>query len=469
MDSKDLPFAPVSELAPKIASGAVKPGALLEACIGRIEKTEPALNAFITKTFDTARRDAEEREAEVRRGILRSPLHGIPVAVKDNVDLAGVATTAGSGILKDNLVGGTATCAVRLLEAGALILGKTNLQEFARGPTGADSHFGPTLNPWDPDRTSGGSSSGSGAAASSGMAVAALGSDTGGSVRIPAAFCGIAGIRPTYGRVSRAGVVPLGLSFDTLGPLTRTVEDAAIFLQAMAGPDPLDHTTGNEPPPAFRARIGEGVEGLIFGVPTNHFWPGMDGEVEKLAWEAVSALEAMGGRVIEMEIPWAEHGVAAYSVIVGAESAEYHRTYLRERRDAYTSTGADFFEESLFIPAWRYVQAQRVRTLFLRQAAAVFRKVDAVLTPTVPITPPTIADCLDGNKTWAAILHCTAPFSPLGSPVLQVPCGFTRAGQPAGLQIAGRWGEEALLFRIGTAYERAHPWWRRRPPLAGAE
>ncbi|MDP6484020.1 MAG: amidase, partial [Nitrospinota bacterium] len=352
---------------------------------------------------------------------------------------------------------------------GALILGKTNLQEFARGPTGADSHFGPTLNPWDPDRTSGGSSSGSGAAASSGMAVAALGSDTGGSVRIPAAFCGIAGIRPTYGRVSRAGVVPLGLSFDTLGPLTRTVEDAAIFLQAMAGPDPLDHTTGNEPPPAFRARIGEGVEGLIFGVPTNHFWPGMDGEVEKLAWEAVSALEAMGGRVIEMEIPWAEHGVAAYSVIVGAESAEYHRTYLRERRDAYTSTGADFFEESLFIPAWRYVQAQRVRTLFLRQAAAVFRKVDAVLTPTVPITPPTIADCLDGNKTWAAILHCTAPFSPLGSPVLQVPCGFTRAGQPAGLQIAGRWGEESLLFRIGTAYERAHPWWRRRPPLAGAE
>ena len=279
MDSKDLPFAPISELAPKIASGAVKPGALLEACIGRIERSEPALNAFITKTFDTARRDAKEREAEIRRGILRSPLHGIPVAVKDIVDLAGVATTAGSGILKDKRAGGTATCAARLLDAGALILGKANLQEFARGPTGADSHFGPTRNPWDPDRTSGGSSSGSGAAASSGMAVAALGSDTGGSVRIPAAFCGLAGIRPTYGRVSRAGVVPLGLSFDTLGPLTRTVEDAAIFLQAMAGPDPLDPTTGKEPPPDFRAWIGEGVGGLTFGVPVNHFWPGMDGEV----------------------------------------------------------------------------------------------------------------------------------------------------------------------------------------------
>jgi aspartyl-tRNA(Asn)/glutamyl-tRNA(Gln) amidotransferase subunit A len=194
----------------------------------------------------------------------------------------------------------------------------------------------------------------------------------------------------------------------------------------------------------------------------------MDGEVEKLAREAVSALAAMGGRVVEVEIPWAEHSAAAYSVIVGAESAEYHRAYLRERRDDYASPGADFFEEGLFIPAWRYVQAQRVRTLFLRQAAAVFRKVDAVLTPTVPISPPTVADCLDGNKTWAAILHCTAPFSTLGSPVLQVPCGFTRAGHPAGLQIAGRWGEEAVLFRIGAAYEQAHPW-RRRPPLAGAE
>ena len=332
MDSKDLPFAPVSELAPKIASGAVKPGALLEACIGRIEKSEPALNAFITKTFDTARRDAKEREAEIRRGILRSPLHGIPVAVKDIVDLAGVATTAGSGILKDNRAGRTATCAARLLDAGALILGKTNLQEFARGPTGADSHFGSTRNPWDPDRTSGGSSSGSGAAASSGMAVAALGSDTGGSVRIPAAFCGLAGIRPTYGAGEPGGGRPAGAELRHPGPPHPDGRGRRHFPPGHGRPGPArPHDREGAAARLPRPDSGEGVGGLTFGVPANHFWPGMDEEVEKLAREAVAALEEMGGRVVEVEIPWAEHSAAAYSVIVGAESAEYHRAYLKER------------------------------------------------------------------------------------------------------------------------------------------
>ncbi|MBI3128610.1 MAG: amidase [Candidatus Tectomicrobia bacterium] len=466
MSADSLAFSSIAGLVPRIANGEVRPTEVLEACIARIEAHDPLINAFITRTFDLARRQAREREGELARGFCRGPLHGVPVALKDLLDLEGFPTTAGSRILKDHVPRSTAPAVRRLIEAGAVILGKTNLQEFARGGTGADSFFGPSRNPWDTNRTTGGSSSGSGAAVAAGFALGALGSDTGGSVRLPAAFCGLAGIRGTYGRVSRSGAVPLGRSFDAVGPLARTVEDAAILLQAIAGPDPADPSTGRAEPPDFRAEIGRGVEGLTLGVPSNYFWPGYDREVEGLARAAVSELERQGARLVEVEVPWAVLGQVAYAAVVGPESAEYHLPFLRERREEYVSPGADFFEQSLFIPGWRYVQAQRARTLFIRQAAALFRRVDAILTPTIPIQPPAIADCLDGMKTWAPISHATAPFSTVGVPAVQVPCGFTRLGLPAGLQIAGRWGEEALLVRIAAAYERAHPWWKRRPPVA---
>lgn len=458
------PFSPITELAPRIASGEFSPSDLLETCIRKIEENDSSINAYISRTFDLARRHVESLEAELTLGGSRGPLHGIPIALKDLIDLEGFPTTAASAILKDNMASGTAHCAQKLIDAGAVIIGKTNLQEFARGGTGVNSHFGPTKNPWDITRTPGGSSSGSAASVAAGMSVAAVGSDTGGSVRCPSAFCGLTGIRSTYGRVSRSGVVPLGLSFDNIGPLTRTVEDCALLLQAMAGPDPADPTTGKNPPPDFRAGIGKGVEGLTFGVPTNHFWPGFEPEVEGIVREAIVEMEKLGARLIDVEIPWATLGEIAYAGIVGPESAEYHRKNLRDRRKDYTGPGADFFEQSLFIPGWRYVQAQRARTYFIRQAASLFRKVDAILTPTTPILPPTIEDCLDGTKAWAPTSHCTVPFSPIGNPVLQVPCGFTQNGLPVGLQIAGRWGEEALLFQIGAAYESVNLWWKRRPP-----
>ncbi len=449
MRSDDLPFLPVSELAPRIASGEVKPAGLLESCIGRIESEDPKFNAFITLTFDMAREQAADREEEIRKGRIRGPLHGIPVAIKDLFDLEGFPMTAGSRILKDNVSSQTAESVRRLLEAGAVIVGKTNLQEFARGGTGANSFFGPTLNPWDPLRTPGGSSSGSAAAVAAGMAVASIGSDTGGSVRIPAAYCNLAGIRPTFGRVSRAGAVPLGLSFDTVGPIVRTAGDASILLQAMAGPDPSDPATGSSKAPDFSGDLERGVEGMTFGVPTDHFWPGLDPEVEGIVREAISGIERLGGKIREVEVPWAGLGRIAYAAVVGPESADYHREFLRDRREDYVSPGADFFEQSLFIPGWRYVQAQRARTLFIRQAAEVFRSVDAILTPTSAVAPPTIEECLDGMKVWAPISDCTAVFSTIGNPVLQVPCGFTRAGLPVGLQIAGRWGEEARILGAG--------------------
>ncbi|MEE9240922.1 MAG: amidase [bacterium] len=464
MDRNALPFAPITELVSRIASSEVKPTELLESCIARTESEDPSLNAFITRTFDLAREQAAKREDEIQKGQIRGPLHGIPVAIKDLFDLEGFLMTAGSRILKDNVSTGTAECVRRIIEAGAVIVGKTNLQEFARGGTGANSFFGPTRNPWNLNCTPGGSSSGSAAAVAAGMTVASLGSDTGGSVRLPASYCNLVGIRSTYGRVSRAGAVPLGLSFDNAGPIARTVEDAAILLQAIAGPDPADPSTGSSPAPDFRAELERGVKGLTFGVPTNHFWPGLEPEVEEIVRGAITVFENLGGKVIEVEVPWARLGQIAYAAVVGPESAEYHRVHLRERREEYISPGADFFEQSLFIPGWRYVQAQRARTLFIRQAAELFRSVDAILTPTSAIAPPTIEDCLDGMKVWSAISDCTAAFSTIGNPVLQVPCGFTKAGLPVGIQIAGRWGEESLILGAGAAFEKSKPLWKKRPP-----
>jgi len=465
LSNADLSFLPITELAPRIASGDVKPTVLLEACIDHIEADDERVNAFITRTFDFAREQAAALEAEARRGDVRGPLHGIPIAIKDLFDLDGFPMTAGSKILKDNVATGTAESVRRLIEAGAVIVGKTNLQEFARGGTGANSFFGPTRNPWNLRCSPGGSSSGSAAAVASGMAVAALGSDTGGSVRLPAAYCNLVGMRSTYGRVSRAGAVPLGLSFDVVGPITQTVEDGALMLKVMAGPDPADPTTGSKPPPDMCDMLNSSLAGLTFGVPTNHFWPGLEPEVEEIVREAIAGFERMGARIREVEIPWAKLGQIAYTAVVGPESADYHRAYLRDRRDEYVSPGADFFEQSLFIPGWRYVQAQRARTLFIRQAAEVFQTVDAILTPTSAIAPPSIEDCLDGMKVWGAVSDCTAAFSTIGNPTLQVPCDFTKAGLPVGLQIAGRWGEEALILGAGAVFEKSKPLWRLRPPM----
>ncbi len=464
MKPDELLHRPITELASLIQNGEAKPSEVLESHVARIEAADPTINAFIKTTFDLAREQAGRLDSEIAGGNYRGPLHGIPIALKDLFDLEGHPTTAGSRILGKTAALETADCVRRLIDAGAVIVGKTNLQEFARGGTGANSAFGPARNPWSLEHTPGGSSSGSAACVAAGMAAAALGSDTGGSVRLPASFCNLVGIRSTYGRVSRAGAVPLGLSFDNVGPLARTVEDAALILGAIAGPDPKDPTTGTRPAPDFLGNMNEGVRGMTLGVPTNHFWPGEDAEAEAVVRESIARFEKLGAEIIEVEIPWARLGQVAYAATVGPEGAEYHRKFLENHRDGYVSPGADFFEYSLFIPGWRYVQAQKARTFFIRQAAEVFRRVDAVLTPTVAIAPPTIADCLDGMKMWPIVSDNTAAFSTIGNPVLQVPCGFTKAGLPVGLQIAGRWGDEARLFRIGKALEDDNPLWKMRPP-----
>ena len=318
MNPDELLHRPITELASLIEGGDAKPSETLEAHIARIERLDATINAFTRTTFDLAREQAERLDAELTQGNYRGPLHGIPVALKDLFDLEGHPTTAGSRILGKSAAGETAECVQRLIESGAVIIGKTNLQEFARGGTGANSAFGPARNPWSLEHTPGGSSSGSAACVAAGMAAAALGSDTGGSVRLPASFCNLVGIRSTYGRVSRAGAVPLGLSFDNVGPLARTVEDAALILQAIAGPDPKDPTTGTNPEPDFLESLNEGVRGVTLGVPTNHFWPGEDTEAETIVREAIARFEMLGAKLVEVEIPWARLGQVAYAADRGA-------------------------------------------------------------------------------------------------------------------------------------------------------
>ncbi|MFQ5913768.1 MAG: amidase [Nitrospinota bacterium] len=467
MGTDDLAFLTVSELASRIRRGDLSPVEITEACLARIESLDGKLNAFIAVTAEEARRAARQAEREIRDGLDRGPFHGIPFALKDLIEVEGVPMTAASKILENYVPRRTATAAARLLEGGGVLLGKTNLQEFARGPTGVDSHYGPTSNPWDLSRISGGSSSGSGAAVAGGLAPAAVGSDTGGSIRIPAALSGIVGIRPTYGRLSRYGAVPLGLSFDTLGPMARSVEDAALMLSVIAGHDPLDPSTGKYPVPDYRASLeknrGKGLKGIRLGLPSNYFFPGRDPEVEVLVRDAAGVLEGLGAEVREVEIPFVEYGTATYVSVVGAESAHYHRPFLQTRRYDYAGPTADFFEMGLFIPGWRYLKGQQARVLFLRQFAGVFQEVDAVITPTVPIAAPPI----DASDDWPPILHCTLPFSAVGVPALSIPCGFTRAGLPAGLQIVGRWWEEENLFQIGAAYEAATAWHTRIPTFRG--
>ncbi len=468
MPPGDLAYLTVSELGALYRKRALSPVEVTEACLSRIEAHDDKLNAFITVTADQARAAAKRAEEELRSGTDRGAIHGVPVAMKDLIEIEGIRMTAGSKILEQNVSRVTATVARRLEEGGAVLLGKTNLQEFARGPTGVDSHFGSSSNPWDVTRIAGGSSSGSGAAVAGGMAPAALGSDTGGSVRIPAALCGIVGIRPTYGRVSRYGAVPLGPSYDSIGPMTRTVEDAALMLAVIAGLDSMDPSTRDVLVPDYAEYLAEcrggDLKGTRMGIPRDFFFPGFDMEVEDIVRDAVGVLEGLGAEVREIDIPFAEFSSAAYLSVNGPDSGLYHLPYLRANREDYMTLTAEFFELGLFVPGWRHRQGQAARRLFLRQTAELFREVDVILTPTGPV----VATPIKESNDWRPFLLCTMPFSSVGVPALSVPCGFTGAGMPVGMQLVGKWWEETNLFRIGGIYESAVDWGSRRPDFENA-
>ena len=462
--SADLHWLSVAEAAQLIAARKLSPVELTEASLRRIEQLEGRLNAFITVDGDAAMTAASEAADEIAKGGAHGPLHGIPIALKDIFGVAGVRMTAGSKILSENVASEDAEATGRLKAAGAVVLGKLNLHEFAFGATGVNPHYGAARNPWDLERITGGSSSGSGASVAAGECAAALGTDTGGSIRIPASLCGIVGLKPTYGRVSKRGVLPLSWSLDHVGPMTRTVEDAAIVLQAIAGRDADDASTVGEPVPDYMQMLRQGVQGLRIGIPKEFFFENLHPEVESAVRSAIGLLGEMGADLTEADVPLISEIPAGVTAIMLPEALAYHQKWMSERPDDYGDDVRYRLELGATFLAVHYVQAQRFREMAVAAwREEVFPKVDLIVTPTTPITARPIEEG-DLQVTFN-LIRFTNPLNFLGVPAISIPCGFTGEGLPVGLQLVGRWWDEASVLRAAYAYEQATDWHERRAPI----
>ncbi len=442
---------------------------ITDECLARIDRLGPTLRAFITVDADGARRVAKERDAELAAGRARGPLHGVPMAWKDLCASAGLPTSCGTRTRDYFVSEAPCTAVARLTAAGAITLGKTNMTELALGPFGDNAHHGHVQNPWRSGHCSGGSSSGSGSAISAGLALGAIGSDTGGSIRLPAACCGIVGVKPTYGRVSRAGAMALSWSNDHLGPMARTVRDAALMLGVMAGWDSADPTTSRRRVPDYLAGIDAGVRGLRLGVPANYYFDEVDAEIVTAVREAARQLGELGARVTEVRVPDPIPLAEATGVVSRAESATIHERLLRERPQELQPVVRARLEFGLHLSAHDYLQALRSRGRLTREfLRAVFSQVDLLLAPTIPEPAPEIAAVTTGRvediiARMGRFSRLTRPFNGLGLPVLSLPCGFSTRGLPLALSIVGRPFDEATVLRAGQAYERAAGWVSRRP------
>jgi aspartyl-tRNA(Asn)/glutamyl-tRNA(Gln) amidotransferase subunit A len=446
--------ASISELAPLLRRKEISPVEIVRQCLERIEGLNPALNAFITVMSEAALAEARRAEAEILRGEWRGPLHGVPVALKDLIDTAGALTTAGSALYKNRVPSEDAEVICRLREAGAIIIGKNNLHEFAYGGSSLISHFGEVHNPRDLGRIAGGSSGGSAAAVVAGMAYAAIGTDTAGSIREPAALCGCVGLKPTYGRVSSRGVIPLSSSLDHVGPLTATVEDAAIVLQAIAGYDSRDITSSNVPVADYVSALREGAKSVRVGVPREYFFDDLDSEVALAMDQALREIQTLVSDVREVKLD-----VPTDRTLQAAESFAYHAENVARSPELYQPETLRRIRSGEKVSAAEYIQRRRELDEARRSVSKIFADVDVLVTPTMPMPAPAIADLkADPDALRPAelrLLRNTRPFNVWGMPAISVPCGFTESGLPIGLQIAGpRWRED-LVLRVAYAYEHA--------------
>jgi aspartyl-tRNA(Asn)/glutamyl-tRNA(Gln) amidotransferase subunit A len=434
---------------------------LTEASLRRIAAREPELNAFVAVTANDARQRARTADAG-------GSLAGAPIALKDRFDVAGVPTTAGSKLLAANIPHEDGEIARRLFEAGGVNLGKTNLHEWAFGVTTDNPHFGPTRNPWARDRIPGGSSGGSAAALVAGLCFGSVGSDTGGSIRIPASLCGVVGLKPTYGRISLRGAIPLAWSLDHPGPMARTVRDAALLLQVIAGYDPRDPVSADVPVDDYLAEIESGVRGLGIGVVRGRFFERLDAnersspDVAMAVREAIDALAAEGARVEEVELPRADELRSAQLVILGTEAAAYHKERIATDRAAYGKDVAQRITLGSTHTGTDYALSRRTRDELRRTYADALGPWDALVLPTTPMTAP-LRDGQDAIAAAATLTAYTSPFNLTGLPAISIPCGFDANGLPIGLQLVARPWAEARLLRIARAYERATSWHDRRP------
>ncbi|MDA1257669.1 MAG: amidase [Chloroflexi bacterium] len=471
MPDNELTYASIDELAPRIRSGEISPVELTQASLDRIERLEPQLNAFLEVFSEAALAQARAAESEIRAGRYRGPLHGITVALKDLVDVEGTVTTGGSTILKDNVAGSDATVTRLLKDAGAIIIGKAALVEFAMGATGMNPHYGASHNPWNLDRICCGSSMGSAAAVAGGLSVGAIGSDTGGSIRMPAAVTGIAGLKPTYGRVSRAGVLDLSWSCDHVGPMTRTVADCAHMMNAIAGHDPRDPASSEQPVPDFTTGLTQGLQGLKIGVPLEYFYDDIDPEVEAAVRAGITLMEREGATVREVSMPWVSEGRKINLGVNRPESFSVHEEWLKKYADQYSIEVRARLESASTIPAVEYIRAQRARRWFNEQMALATKDVDVLVTPTVPIQTPTIEECIlrPGGDTISPTTNLlgifTGVFDTTGEPSLSLNCGFTADGMPIGMMISGKPFDEVTVLRAGAGFEAAAGLADKRPPI----
>jgi len=460
---EELPAFSVAELAEKFRARQISPVEVVDAYLKRIEELDEKIVAYITVTHDEARAAARRAESEIAAGHWRGPFHGVPVALKDLCYTAGILTTGGSKILADFVPNHDCTLWARLKAAGAVLLGKLNLHEFACGATNSNPHWGVCHNPYDIARIPGGSSGGSAAAIVARMAAATIGTDTGGSIRIPAAFCGCIGMKQTWSRVSRYGVLPLADSLDHAGPITRTVRDAALMLSAIAGRDPLDSTSSGEPVPDYAAALTGEIKGMRVGV-IKELTIGLSDDVAHGFNAAMRQMRELGAEVADVSIPSIAMAASVATNIMFAEAAEYHEEWMRTRADDYGNDVRRTLEAGMLTPAIYYVRAQRARATVLAEALSALGKFTVLTAPTAAIPAPRIAsggralhDSGQSVDMVADVLRFTAPFNVTGQPALAIPIGIAPNGMPLSMQIVGRPFDEATVFRVADAYERARP------------
>jgi aspartyl-tRNA(Asn)/glutamyl-tRNA(Gln) amidotransferase subunit A len=442
----------------------ISPVELTQNSLARIERLNPKLNAFITVTAESALAQARAAETEIQRGHWRGPLHGIPIALKDLFDTAGVRTTAASGLLKDRIPPQDSEIVRRLKGAGAVLLGKLNMHEFAYGGSSVISYFGPVHNPWSLEHMAGGSSSGSAVAMAAGLCYGAVGSDTGGSIRQPSAYCGSVGLKPTYGRVSTRGVIPLSWLYDHVGPMVRSVADAAAMLQVLAGFDPEDSNSADQPVPDYTAALRQNGS-LRVGVPRAYFYEGLHPDVESAMNAALTVIGKLAASVRDIEMPASND-----TTILRAEAYAYHAENIKKNPELYQPETLKRIRAGEDVTTATYIQARHQVDQYRHAIRKVFETVDLLITPTTPVPPFTISELLadmDNLRTKEILsLRNTRPFNILGLPSISVPCGFTRAGLPVGLQISGAPWAEANVLRLAHAYEQQTGWHRKHPEMA---
>lgn len=460
---------PLLEVASQIQSRHISPVEVTEAVLQRITTLNDTLNAYITILSESALAEAKAAEREIAAGSYRGPLHGVPLSVKDLFFTKGIRTTAASRVLTDHVPTEDATVVERLRAAGAVLVGKTNMLEFAYAAVHED--YGPSPNPWDVARSSSGSSSGSAVAVAAGLGYGSIGSDTGGSIRLPASYCGIVGLKPTYGRVSRFGGVPVSWSADHFGPMTRTVGDTAALLHAIAGEDPRDPTSGPGPVPDYLASLGEGIRGKRIGISDAYLRQHVDPAVQTMMAAALISLQGLGAELVEINLPPPTEAVPALLAILMPEATAYHLPWLRSHPEKYSPAVRERLELGAVTPAVSYIQAQQARRQITDAFLATMQEasVDLLVTPTGPTAAtPLEGDLVTGDEAdpevLATLINFTGPFDLTGFPAISIPAGFTPGGLPVGMQLVARPWQESSLLAAAHAYEQATDWHTRLPP-----